>query len=90
MWKVHRLREIRPTISWVFDYSENSITQHKGSVIVNNLDFDLNVKDKFTCELSTCGIDGSPDVMGRGNDSGVPYEEYSYCKKSLVTPLRNV
>jgi hypothetical protein len=27
MWKVHWLREILPTTSWVSDYSENSVTQ---------------------------------------------------------------
>jgi hypothetical protein len=41
----------------------------------NNLNFDLNTKDKFTCELSARGVDGSPDVVGRGNGGGVPYEE---------------
>jgi hypothetical protein len=33
----------------------------------NNLDSDLNAKDKFTCELSACGVDGSVSVVGRGN-----------------------
>jgi hypothetical protein len=39
----------------------------------NNLDFDLNAKEKFTWELSVRGVDGSRDVAGRGNVGGVPY-----------------
>jgi hypothetical protein len=30
----------------------------------NNLDFDLNAQDKFTCELSARRVDGSPGVVG--------------------------
>jgi hypothetical protein len=30
----------------------------------NILDSDLNAKDKFTCEFSVRGIDGSPGVVG--------------------------
>jgi hypothetical protein len=29
MWKVHRLREILPRVSWVLDYNENPITQQR-------------------------------------------------------------
>jgi hypothetical protein len=43
--------------------------------MVNNLDFDLRAKDKFTCELSVRGVDGSSGVVGRGNDGGIPYRE---------------
>jgi hypothetical protein len=39
----------------------------------NNLDSDLNAKYKFTYELSTCGVDGSPSVVGQGNGNGGPY-----------------
>jgi hypothetical protein len=39
----------------------------------NNLDSDLNAKYKFTYKLSARGVDRSPDVVGRGNDDGVPY-----------------
>jgi hypothetical protein len=41
----------------------------------NNLDSNSNVKDKFTYELSTRGVDGSPGVVGRGNGGSVPYGE---------------
>jgi hypothetical protein len=41
----------------------------------NNLNSDLNTKDKFNYELQACGVDGSPGVMGRGNDDGVVYGE---------------
>jgi hypothetical protein len=32
-----------------------------------------------------CPVDGSPDVVGRGNGGGggAPYGVYPYCKKSL-------
>jgi hypothetical protein len=30
-WKVHRLREILPTTSWVPDYYENPVTQQRSS-----------------------------------------------------------
>jgi hypothetical protein len=39
----------------------------------NNLDYDLNAKYSFTCKLSMCGVDGSPGVVGQGNDDGEPY-----------------
>jgi hypothetical protein len=32
-------------------------------------------KNKFTCELSARGIDGSPSVMGQVNNDDVPYGE---------------
>jgi hypothetical protein len=41
----------------------------------NNLDFDFNKKDKFTCELTACGVDGSLSVVGRENDGGELYRE---------------
>jgi hypothetical protein len=41
----------------------------------NNLDSDLNAKDKFTYELSSREVDGWPGVVGRGNNNGVPYGE---------------
>jgi hypothetical protein len=41
----------------------------------NNLSFELNKKDKFTCELSEHGVDGSPSAVGQGNDGGVLYGE---------------
>jgi hypothetical protein len=41
----------------------------------NNIDYDMNTKDKFCCELSTHGVDGSPSVVGRGNGGNVPYGE---------------
>jgi hypothetical protein len=40
-----------------------------------------------------CGVDGSPDVVGRGNGGnggGGPYGVYPCCKKSLVTQLSNI
>jgi hypothetical protein len=39
-----------------------------------------------------CGVDGSPGVVGRGNDggSGAPYGVYPCCKKSLGTQLSNI
>jgi hypothetical protein len=39
----------------------------------NNLNADLNIKDNFTGELSTRGVDGSLGVVGGGNSSGIPY-----------------
>jgi hypothetical protein len=30
----------------------------------NNLESDLNAKDKFTCELLARGVNGSPGVVG--------------------------
>jgi hypothetical protein len=39
----------------------------------NNLYSDLNVKYKFTSELSTHGVDESPGVVGQGNGSDRPY-----------------
>jgi hypothetical protein len=46
----------------------------------------------LTYELSTCEIDGSPGVVGRGNDGGggAPYGVYHCCKKSLGTQLSNI
>jgi hypothetical protein len=41
----------------------------------NNLNSDLNKKDKFTYELSGHGVDGSPNAVGRGNSGGVPFGE---------------
>jgi hypothetical protein len=41
----------------------------------NNLNSDLNIKYKFTCELLGHGVDGSPGVVGRGNGGYVPYGE---------------
>jgi hypothetical protein len=37
-----------------------------------------------------CGVDGSLDVVGRGNDDGGPYGVYPCYKKSLVTQLSNI
>jgi hypothetical protein len=38
-----------------------------------------------------CGVDGSSDVMGRGNGGGgAPYGVYPCCKKLLGTQLRNI
>jgi hypothetical protein len=61
----------------------------------NNQDSDLNTKYivvSLTCEMSTCGVDGSSGVVGRGNDSGggASYRVYSYCKKLLSTQLSNI
>jgi hypothetical protein len=39
----------------------------------NKLDSDLNAKDKFTCEVSTRGVDESSGVVGQGNSGGRPY-----------------
>jgi hypothetical protein len=39
----------------------------------NNLDSDLNAKDKFIYELSTHGVDGSSSVVGRENGGGILY-----------------
>jgi hypothetical protein len=46
----------------------------------------------LTCELSTCGVDGSPGVVGQGNDGGggTPYGVYPCCEKSLGTQLINI
>jgi hypothetical protein len=45
----------------------------------------------LTCELSTCGVDGSHGVVGRGNGGGnIPYGVYPCCKKSLSTQLSNI
>jgi hypothetical protein len=85
MWKVHRLREILPKTSWLLGYSENP-----DRVMFNNIDSNLNAKDKFTCELSTHGVNVLPGVVGRGNGGGGPYGEWSCCKKSLVTQLNNI
>jgi hypothetical protein len=43
-------------------------------------------------ELLTCGLDGSPGVVGRGNNGGggAPYGVYPCCKKLLVTQLSNI
>jgi hypothetical protein len=41
----------------------------------NNLNCDLNTKNKFTYELSRHGVDGSPGAVGLGNGSDVLYEE---------------
>jgi hypothetical protein len=49
--------------SWVYGYSENPI-HNKDRAMFNNLDFDLNAKEKFTWELSVCGVNGSRDVAG--------------------------
>jgi hypothetical protein len=43
-----------------------------------NLNSDFNKKDKFTCELSGCRVDGSPGVVERENGGGGPYEDESY------------
>jgi hypothetical protein len=62
----------------------------------NNQDFGLNTKYivvSLTCILSTCGVDGSPSVVGRGNDGGgdgIPYGVYPFCKKSLSMQLSNI
>jgi hypothetical protein len=61
----------------------------------NNRDSGLNTKYivvSVTCELSTYGVDGSPGVVGRGNDNGgyAPYGVYPCCKKSLSTRLSNI
>jgi hypothetical protein len=39
-----------------------------------------------------CGVDGSPDVVGRGNggDGGLLYGVYPCCKNSLGTQLNNI
>jgi hypothetical protein len=60
-----------------------------------NRDSGLNTKYivvSLTCELSTYGVDGSPGVVGQGNDSGdgTPYGVYPCCKKSLSTWLSNI
>jgi hypothetical protein len=39
----------------------------------SNFDSDLNTNDKFTCELSARGADGSPSVVGQGNSGSGPY-----------------
>jgi hypothetical protein len=41
----------------------------------NNLNSNLNKKDKFTCELLRRVVDGSPSAVGRENSGGVPYGE---------------
>jgi hypothetical protein len=41
----------------------------------NNLNPELNKKDKFTYELSAHGVDGSPGAVGRGNGGGILYGE---------------
>jgi hypothetical protein len=41
----------------------------------NNLDSDLNAKYKFTYKLSTRGVDGSSNVVGRWNGDDGPYGE---------------
>jgi hypothetical protein len=56
----------------------------------NNPESDFNAKYNFTCKLSTQGVDGSPGVVARGNDSGGPYEVQPCCKKSLVIQLSNI
>jgi hypothetical protein len=61
----------------------------------NNRDFGLNTKYivvSLTCEQSTYGVDGSPRVVGRGNDDGggAPYGVYPFCNKSLSTRLSNI
>jgi hypothetical protein len=53
----------------------------------NNRDSSLNTKYivvSLTCELSTCGVDGSPGVVGQGNNGGgdAPYGVYPSCYKS--------
>jgi hypothetical protein len=35
-----------------------------------------------------CGVDGSPGVVGRGNNGGGLYRVYPYCKKSLVYAVK--
>jgi hypothetical protein len=61
----------------------------------NNRDSGLNTKYtvvSLTCELSTCGVDGSPSVIGRENDGGddTLYGVYHCCKKSLSIRLSNI
>jgi hypothetical protein len=61
----------------------------------NNRDSALNIKYIIvlpTCELSTCGVDGLPGVVGRGNDGsgGAPYRVYPCYKKLLSTWLSNI
>jgi hypothetical protein len=61
----------------------------------NNRDSNLNTKYivvSLTCELSTCGVDGSPSVVGRENDDdgGIPCGLYPCCKKSLSMQLSNI
>jgi hypothetical protein len=38
--------------------------QNIDQVMFNNLDSDLNAKERYTCELSTRGVDGSPSLVG--------------------------
>jgi hypothetical protein len=60
----------------------------------NNRDSYLNTKIVvlLTCELSTCGLDGSPSVVGQENDNGcdAPYGVYPCCKKLLSMRLSNI
>jgi hypothetical protein len=46
----------------------------------NNLNSDLNKKDKFTYELLGRDNDGSPGTVGQGNGGGVSYEKQPYHK----------
>jgi hypothetical protein len=96
-WVVHRVREILlSTMTWVSGYCEKPVTQKKiESCMFNNRDSGLNIKYivvSLTCKLSTCGVDGSSGVVGRGNDDGgdTPYGVYPCCNKSLSMRLSNV
>jgi hypothetical protein len=96
-WEVHRVREILLSIvARVPGYCEKPVTQKKiESCMFNNRYSSLNTKYivvSLTCELSTCGVNGSPGVVGRGNDggSGSLYGVYPCCKNSLSTRLSNI
>jgi hypothetical protein len=61
----------------------------------NNRDSGLNTKYivvSLTYELLTCGVDGSPGVVGRGNNGSgsIPYRVYTCCNKSLSMQLSNI
>jgi hypothetical protein len=63
--------------------------------MLNNRDSGLNTKYivvSLTCEHLTCGVDGSLNVVGRGNNGGggAPYRVYPCFKKSLSTRLSNI
>jgi hypothetical protein len=96
-WEVHRVWEILlSTAARVPGYCDKPVTQKKiESYMFHNRDSALNTKYIVvspTCELSTCGVNRSPGVVGQGNDGGggTPYGVYPCCKKSLSTWLNNI
>jgi hypothetical protein len=46
----------------------------------NNLNSNVNTKDKFTYELSGHGVDESLGAVGQGNNGDVLYGEWPYYK----------